>query len=52
MEKPREPLTTQQLIDNLFAQHDTEVHAIFARLMEIEVDGGETSEEDNRLAES
>lgn len=51
MEKPREPLTTEQLVDMLYAQHDAEVHAIFAKLMGIEVDfGSETPEEDNRVA--
>lgn len=52
MEKSREPLTTQQFIDDLFAKHDAAVHAIFARFMEIEINGSETPEENNRLAES
>lgn len=38
MEKPREPLSTQELVDQLYSQHDAEIHAIFSRLMEVEVD--------------
>lgn len=46
MEEPHE-LTTRELIDQLFAQHDAEVHAIFAKLLNqaVEVDNGETDEQ-------
>lgn len=40
MERPEEPvqqpLTTQELIDQLFEQHDAEVHALFSRLLGLE----------------
>lgn len=47
---PHEPLS--ELVDNLFARSDATVHAIFNRIMEGQLDGGETPEEDYRLAES
>lgn len=31
-----EPLTTRELIDRLFEQHDREIHAIFLRLLGVE----------------
>jgi hypothetical protein len=46
------PHDIPELVDNLFARSDATVHLLFSKIMEAYLGGGETPEEDNRLAES